>query len=146
MNSGKVLICLIVAVAVLASSVAWYHQASRGTQVLELWGADNAYLIRCAEQIQLAANGQEAELGRAPGIAHARQALIVDASYDWSASEPIPTPTWSHHLKFAGEGREFELRFDLAQRVLQGGDTSHVRMGPTLASGLKVFFDEQLGH
>jgi hypothetical protein len=145
MNSGKLLILIILASAVTAATVAWRHQANRGQRVLELWGSQNAYLVRRAPQVRLASQGQQLDISTAPGISHARQALIVDSSYDWTAtSSSTATPEWSHELTFADFDQVFTLKFDLQRRLAESNAGVQAHLGETVAEGLKVFLAEQL--
>ena len=147
MNSGKLLILVILAIALTAATVAWRHQANRGQRVLQLWGSQNAFLIRRAPSVQLTSQGRQLDITAAAGISHARQALIVDASYDWTANgNPSAAPNWSHEITFSDVEQGFTLKFDLEQRLAESGSGVQVRLGETVADGLKVFLAEQMQH
>ena len=122
---GKYVILFIFGTALAAAVFAWSFQYLRGRRILELWGADNARLIRMeGEEIALltltsaidspaADNAQYIEIDEqdfaiaktkpiadAPGIIHARQALIEDASFLWDKPRGDCQPQWRYALQF----------------------------------------------
>ncbi len=154
------------AMAVLAAAAAWWAQYAKGRQALAFWGADAAWLIRQADDIELwvfepplsVADGPLAidesaitlrrDLSHARGIAHARQALIVDASYVWPAkSKTSGDAKWEYALAFSQAGRRAIVLFDLKQRgrakLASGGE--EIKLGEILKNGLQLFFDEAVG-
>lgn len=153
MNSGKLLILIIVSVAVVAAGVAWAFQSHRGRRALSLWGSQNAYLIRKAPRVELlVASGdppQPIDISHARGLAHARQALIEDSSFVWSdvdpsdEADPGRQPDWECALRFVAADREFAVDFDLEGRWARAaGGGSRVRISEKLAGGLQLFLGE----
>lgn len=154
--SGKVVILTILGLAILATSYAWWHQRQRGQAALDFWGQDIAFATRHAKQVELIkldpdggalTEEQTISLSEARGLIHARQALIVDASYDWDADLTAVTPKWQYSLRFpADEDRPAcSLWFDLDQGVT--GDESGKRLAKLeipILKGLKTFFTEKV--
>jgi hypothetical protein len=161
---GKWTIAVILGLALVAGTAAWWQTWSRGRRVLSLWGSQTAYLIRTAPQVDLyrlradsptrpSVPPEAADLSvlevldhrditGAPGLTHARQALIEDASYQWTA--PISDwAQWQYALKFSSGGDAVTLYFDLQRGVVTarpGGRRKSIR---PIAEGLQVFFAEQ---
>jgi len=160
---GQRLILGMLAIAVVAAGGAWWYQYQQGQRVLALWGADNAFRIRLApdcdllklrpaetpgaEQISIAGQHRAITsihpIGHAQGFVHARQALIVDASYDWEAETQVPAD-WQYALRFRdGQGATI-LAFDLEQALVVDIDHPDRRAKiPSMSSGLRRFFAEQ---
>ncbi len=127
---GKYVILFIFGTALVAATFAWTFQYLRGRRILELWGADNAGLIRVdAERIELLVLGGSDEttsdaaddanfppwievdgeqlavaagrdITKARGIIHARQALIEDASFAWEQQRGDCRADWRYALRF----------------------------------------------
>ncbi len=173
MQSGKVVTLGIFAIALLATACAWWYQRAQGRRALEYWGADDAQLLRHGKEILLwqlspdadgpdAANGttrretllvddltwsirRQVDLTKAPGLLHLRQALIVDASYDWDAPTPgaAESPVWQYALAAQDDDRQVVILLDLRRqwaRKLDRGPPVQL----TIASGLETFFREAL--
>lgn len=152
-NRGKLLIGGILAVAVLAATVAWWYQFHQGQRVLQLWGAESAYLIRLAPDCTLSELGSQAgrsrELSGQPGFIHARQALIQDASYDWLGTTALAQRTtdsaqWQYELVFREADRSTRLWLDLDNDWIHAPDRGVVADISPIADGLRTFIGEQL--
>jgi hypothetical protein len=161
LNSGKLLILVILAAALGAAGLAWWHQYQQGRRALTYWGPEGAALIRTAPRVELLnlsleplpqSSGERVfdrfvtrrqDISKARGLVHARQALISDASFEWG--EPASSdPNWTLALHFSDGGREIVVAFDLSRRMAQStrNDTP-VQVGSTLAAGLQAFIAEQ---
>jgi hypothetical protein len=161
LNSGKLAIATILAAAAAAAGVAWWYQFQQGRRALAYWVADGAFLIRRASKVELMGLGDVSpsgeddretvfgrtvisrrNLARARGLVHARQALITDASFDWDSS--AVDPSWEYAMRFADEGRETIIAFDLASGAARAVDQpAPLKLGPTLQLGVREFFTEQ---
>ena len=179
-GSGKALIIGIVLVALLMSGYAWWHQKQKGRRTLEFWGSRIALRLRYGKEIELlqltspetsdeSASGdtlgidgqswgiaQSKMISKAKGLVHARQALVFDPSYEWTAA-PHKPPVWQYALRFtdevAGESdleattseqsNGVVLLFDLEHSVAGTADGSRT-VQITIADGLKKFFEENL--
>lgn len=156
---------MILAAAFVAAGGAWWHQRQQGRRALAYWGAGTALLIRRSEHVTLLTlkptqtTGEEPsvqsgllqgyavvsrhEISQARGLIHARQALISDPSYIWR-SVPATDPQWEFALRFDGDKQGTTVAFDLTRGYLQAaGQSSTLKLGPTLMNGLRRFFAEQ---
>jgi hypothetical protein len=154
LNSGKLVILGMLAVALAAAAFAWWRQYHLGRRSLEYWGAEGARLIRAAPQVELVKlsgaaaeappNSLRRDVSQARGLVHARQALISDASFLWG-DKPSTTPAWEYALVFRDGSREFTVLLDLSRDLAGSGALrAPVRLGPTLSQGLRQFLAEQI--
>lgn len=170
MNRGKLLILFIFGVSLTAAFFAWRHQYLQGRRSLAYWGSAGAMAIRTAPEVTLlklappdtsaASDGgektqkieglvylivEQADLSQAPGLVHARQALITDVAFDWEARETEPNERFEYLLRFASEQQTVEMAINLRTRQARMiGQTDDVRLGERLAGGLATFFAEHL--
>jgi len=80
-------------------------------------------------------------LPNAVGFAHARHALLEDASFNWSPSEDTK-PNWQYAVRLSGQGEPTILLFDLeGARAAIAGRAGSLSMAP-LAPKLRIFFDD----
>ena len=162
--SGRWAILAVVVVA-LAGSVGgfWYH-ASLQRRPLAFWGTATARLILQAPKVDAlwlaptlasaAAEGDEtlargderwaivevADISRAPGLSHLRQALVHDRSFVWNDAARRAVPRWDRALRF-GEGANVAVVYlDTASGQIGAQDATRELNADTLA-GLKSFFD-----
>jgi len=167
-NQGQFVILFVVVVAIAAAVVAWWVQYTRGRQAKEFWSTSGAQIVRFPDQVEGfvldppvadAAIAQQqieddsrwshvdkVDITRARGLVHARQALIVDASYDWDSEDDPTAARLTHALRFTDGSDRVLVLLDLERRWLRyvQGDRQ-VRMGERLAAGLRTFLGEQLG-
>ena len=173
MQSGKVTTILILAVALAAAGYAWWHQQKRGDAALQFWGSADAFRVRHGETVELLtlapmlaeANSADAtptelplvrdaqrrawqvrqrhDLSKIRGVLHARQALIEDASFEWSRVAEA-SPDWQFALRFAtAQGTvpgETLLLLDLDGKWAQKTDADAPIVGLGIADGLRTFF------
>ncbi len=176
MNRGKLVTVGIVLVAVAAASTAWWYSSVRGKHALAFWGGPAAFLIRTSEWTELwrfadagddapasvvsgsvgKSNVERFDVSRAPGLVHLRQALISDASYDWTETLPDGAPNWQFALHFrddpalsAEDGRRPAQRSVTVLVDTVGGWVAHasrpndpVRL--KVAEGMRVFVKDLL--
>ena len=160
-HSGTLVIAAIVLAAVGASTFAWWHQYQQGRKALDYWTSEGARLIRRAPKVELIRLGEpppgeertlllgrpiaeRRDISRAPGLVHARQALISDASFYWEGPSPA-TPRWEYVLRFENGGEAILIALDLTGGYAgKAGDKPPLRLGPTLQKGLRTFFAEQM--
>ena len=106
---------------------------NKGRRALAFWGGQVAYRMRTADSVELwvLASGDEfsgasSNLRRphladcqgdryftAPGLVHARQALISDASFDWEAAAGATKPSWQYAIRFTSAGESSFVLLDL---------------------------------
>jgi hypothetical protein len=86
------------------------------------------------------------DITQARGILHARQALIEDASYDWSRGLLTERPNWSDALCFSDQGGQTVLVFDLTAGLVCQPETGQVASIAPIRAGLREFFAEQWSH
>ena len=148
MQSGKAVIVGIFLLAILATGYAWRVQYQRGRQTLQFWGSELALAIRHAEQVDLivvdATDGNRTiPLNGTRGLVHARQALVVDASYDWDADVENLTPKWEYGLRFTDGAETHAIWFDLEQALAGTADGTH-KVKLTITDGLRTFLSEKV--
>ena len=169
---GKVVILFVLGIAVGAAVFAWSFHYMRGRRVLQLWGSETAHLIRVnADQVELlkliaAAGGGEIEsdvetsltidgrvhrcaqsidITTAPGLMHARQALIEDATFDWAQGRGNCTARWEYALRFSHADRQATILIDTnCQRIRLHDSGAEVALVSKIAKGLARFIDEQI--
>ena len=74
------------------------------------------------------------------GLVHARHALIMDGTYDWTRNVEGITPEWSAGMVFTNGDRQTSLFFDFKQRVvLVTPGKILVSLTPTAAEAIEVF-------
>lgn len=162
---GKWVILTIVGVALLAAGTAWWNQFRRGQQTLAFWGPESALRIRLAPECELVSLTAETSpdttsaslpslpeatvrrsLTGAPGLVHARQALVQDSTYNWSATTPPADVKWRYALIFRDptKGQETRLLFDLELGWVMDLDQQKAVQLAAHREGLKRYFEEQL--
>ena len=165
MNQGKWLIVAMISAGLAAGGIAWWYQYRQSVRVIELWSPEVTYQIRMAPDCQLlrltsnpAGDGegvlevdgvlwgitQTQDVSKALGIVHARQALIHDASYDWTANPTASSPAWTEAIRFQEGSEQTTLLFDLEQGIVRNQANEQTgRITPLIQTGLRTFFDEQ---
>jgi hypothetical protein len=138
MHRGKLVIVSMVGLALALAGYAWWHHYQQGRRALALWGVENARLIRHAPRVELltlageatqAKGGSRAEtlefsgavhrvsrredISRAPGLIHARHALIEDASFEWQANADSREAHWEYVLAITEGERTRHVALDL---------------------------------
>ncbi len=169
---GPWVIVCIFSLALAMAAYAWQLQRTRGRQVLAYLGWEHAERIARASSVELwalrplpagsvpadrmpatrtlriagvrHAMVQRKDLSRAPGIVHARQALLDDASFHWPAAAGGAPATWQVALRFEQDGRETLLAFDLNRGLVRLTDKNmSLALQPASANGFRRYLDEQ---
>jgi hypothetical protein len=163
-GSGKLLTVLILLIAALAAAVAWWHHMNKGRRALAFWGGQVAYRMRTAESVELwvLASGDEfparqatfggrvlpiakvIDISQAPGLVHARQALISDASFDWEAAAGATKPSWQYAIRFTSAGESSFVLLDLERAWAAEGDDPGRVAKMVIGKGLRAFLEEQI--
>jgi hypothetical protein len=161
-KSGKRLILGVVAACLVAAIASWWFRYAATHRAAQFWGSQAVALIRDAPHVTLrsdvtstdAAGGAEADVPRdissAKGLTHLRNALLEDASYDWTAGDP--DTDWSSSLVFAAaDGAEPRavVMFSPDFKWVSNGtaaDPSKQIVSTTaeFADGLKKFFADDV--
>jgi hypothetical protein len=160
-KSGKRLILGVLAIGLAAAAASWWFRYSSTHRATQFWGAQAAELLRDAPRVTLrsdtpSADGEGAatadvprDISTAKGLTHLRNALLEDASYDWTAAGP-PDTDWSNSLVFAAsEGAEpravvmFSPDFTWAANGSAADPAKHAVSTSPIAKGLQEFFAEQ---
>lgn len=122
--SGKWVILGILAVAFVAAGGSWIFRYNATHRAVEFWGPQAARLIRDASRVDIFRLRTE-EAGSVPatariplksdrtlygydqhiiskahGLAHLRNALVEDRSFEWPAEAPSSDPPWRWALTF----------------------------------------------
>ncbi len=165
MNRGKLVIAFIFGLSVVMGGYAWWHHFTQGRKCVEFWGAETGELIRYAPQVevmQLAGSdnddaetiqiGNESlaiaarkDITGTPGLVHARQALIEDASFLWKADLAGPS-NWQFLLLFTDGEQQVGVAVDcdLGRVRLVGTDRQAV-LKPHLATAYQTRLPMWLG-
>ena len=171
---GKYVIIFIFGTALAAAVFAWTFQYMRGRHILELWGVDNARLIRVegksvtllelADDPREANNEEEAlsqetfeidgqeffveesrDVSEVRGLIHARQALIEDGSFQWDQPRGDCQAQWQYVLQFADGDRTATVLFDTHCRRARLWKTDReAAITPKVFDGWLKFLSEQL--
>jgi hypothetical protein len=170
-NRGKFVIVGIVGVGLVAALASVLYHRQSGRHVLEMWGTETTLLVARAPtvrvlQLQPAQNATPSDeaqpiqrLGiggefyvvaaakdatEARGLSNIRRAMVLDASYDWSAANQAAALHWQYAMEFAeGEQRALVL-FDFESRSV--GSTVNAKttlMQPEAAADWQRFVEEQ---
>jgi hypothetical protein len=168
MNSGKLLILLMVAAGLIAGGLKIWKQHQHMDQVLARFSPQVVRLIAEAPKVELLrlafhtpltdgdeentvriagetyVIGRSKDISVAKGILDVRDRLVSDASYDWSDKFEHPG-SWCYLLVFTDGDQQARIAFSRIPRagvayakVLDDGPTISTR---PIADGLKRFFD-----
>ena len=132
--SGKLVIGLILAVAVLAATFSWWFRWQATHRAAEFWGVEAIAILQRPRQVialqlnacppdenaaasrteQFPRQGVAAErvITTAGGVTHLRQALLEDRSYDWNSTIVDRSPArYALRLQSSATGQELILVF-----------------------------------
>jgi hypothetical protein len=165
---GKLAIVVILGVALVMASYAWWHRYQQGRRSLEFWGHEPALLISQSRQVELlrlrptdepADDGanerlniagqtftviQRKDVSRARGLLHARDALVEDASFLWDQPRGDCQGGWEFALRFSDGQHQSTVALDFAcrrVRLMEGEQEAAVV--ELTAKGLREFVDRQ---
>jgi hypothetical protein len=164
-NSGNQLILGMMLVALLMASFAWWYRYNQGQRVLSHWGREPSMMMRYAPTLELwklqpagESSSETIQIGdrkleiverlditKVPGIVHARQSLVEDASFDWQASGDIVCqPSWPWAFSFVDQDRRTTVAFDFDCDMAQllGSDRRQVLV-KKVTEGLELIISEQ---
>jgi hypothetical protein len=163
-DRGKLAVLSMLGLALAAAAFAWWWNVTSKKQSLAFYGPAAAQLIGKAPTVELIEVGPAKEedkretisigdrrfavisrhnVSQAPGLIHARTALLDDASYEWDAQPRLLVrPCF---VRFADESSETILALDTTARLLARGDTgATVRLKEKIAAGWQQFAERHL--
>lgn len=132
MHQGKLVILFIFGLSVLMGGYAWWHNYQQGRRCLALWGSETASRIRYAPRVEVLQLQEQTsprgpsvlspsgplqivasrDITSIPGLVHARQALIEDASYVWDHPGSREPADWTYALCFSDSTGRATLLFE----------------------------------
>ena len=150
---GKLVILFIFGLSAVMGGYAWWHHFNQGRKCLELWGGEAGELVRYAPVVEAISFGdpgeepdtslqiagkrisieQQRDVTGTPGLVHARQALIEDASFLWNETVEQEPVEWTYALRFVDGEQTITMAFDsIGTRVhlVEGGRDGF--LSPTL--------------
>jgi hypothetical protein len=160
---GQYVVLALVAVGISAAAFAWFYQRSLTDRALALWGGETAAAIREPERVEylVLARGEgdprgegevtiagqkvqiahRQEITAAPGMKHATQALLENASFDAIQTAGTGSPQWSAVLVVTRGPTRATIAFDFVNRRVRYEETGReLALGERLLKGLPVFF------
>lgn len=165
MNRGKLVILFIFGLSAVMGGYAWWHHYTQGRRCVEFWGAETGELIRYAPQVEViqlanskAEDAETIQIGGeslavaarkditgTPGLVHARQALIEDASFLWKAELAGPSD-WQYLLRFTDGAQQVSVAIDCDQgRVRLAGTDRLAALKPHLTTAYQTRLPMWLG-
>ncbi|MCA9120874.1 MAG: hypothetical protein H6822_31730 [Planctomycetaceae bacterium] len=165
MNQGKLIIVFIFGLSAVMGGYAWWHHYTQGRRCVEFWGAKNGESIRYSPRVEvlkltpavttdadLVQIGDDSysivcqrDITATPGLVHARQALIEDASYIWEA-EINGHDDWHYVLQFTDDQKQVRVAFDSGKgRVRLVGTDQIATLKPHLATAYQTRLPQWLG-
>ncbi|HUG71498.1 MAG TPA: hypothetical protein VMM76_27380 [Pirellulaceae bacterium] len=165
LNQGKLVIAFIFGLSAVMGGYAWWHHYTQGRRCVEFWGAEAGEMIRYAPQVEVIrlappeVDGAETiqiqdeslaisarrEITDNPGLVHARQALIEDASFLWNADLEGP-PNWEYLLRFTDGDQQVSVAIDCDRgRVQRVGSDRSATLKPHLATAYQTRLPMWLG-
>jgi hypothetical protein len=165
MNQGKLVIVFIFGLSAVMGGYAWWHHFTQGSRCLDLWGAEAGELIRYAPQVEVMqfahsdagdaetiqiqgeslAIAARKDVTGTPGLVHARQALIEDASFLWKADLAGPS-NWQYLLRFTRGDQQVSVAFDCDRgRVRLVGTDRQAALKPHLTTAYQTRLPSWLG-
>ena len=167
MNRDKIVIALILFLAIVLATYAWWFRFDQGDAAASFWGGRSANLIRNAPQVELlvlrpSTNADEAgsdepiqssgqaytvverfDISKAPGMLNARQAFIEDASFNWNVG-PSPAAHWQYALVFSSAGAHAHVLLDLSQNLVGLLESNAITSIEPMSAGLRKFIAEKI--
>ena len=165
LNQGKLVIVFIFGLSVVMGGYAWWHHFTQGRRCVEFWGAEAGEMIRYAPQVEVIklappetdnveviqiqsephAVSASKDITATPGLVHARQAFIEDASFLWDAV-PDGQANWQYVLRFTDGEQQVSVALDCDQgRVLLIGTDRQATLRPHLATAYQSRLPKWLG-
>ncbi len=165
MNQGKLVIIFIFGLSAVMGGYAWWHHYTQGRRCVEFWGATAGEMIRYAPQVEVIklvpsetdvpdtiqildeslAVVARKDITNTPGLVHARQAFIEDASFLWE-TVPEGRSNWQYALRFTEGDQQINVAIDCDQgRVLLVGTDRQATLKPHLATAYQTRLPKWLG-
>jgi hypothetical protein len=145
-NTGRIVILGMVVIALLAALYAQWHLYFDSRRALEYYGADASTLVQQSDHLDLLYLApvtpelqarrlaeitildetyvvtKMANIDKAPGVIHARTALLSDSNYDW-ISTANGSPNWVYAFQFRKNKSTAIVAFSpgSSQAILVGG-------------------------
>jgi hypothetical protein len=156
--------CLVVGgiflLALASTGGSLWYRYSETREALKLWGSQSAQAISAPDKMEalwlgpgtgagdLQADGASLrivatrDVTKAPGFSNARNALVLNRSYEL---EPPPcVPTWTHALRFTRGNHQVTLLFSLeCPRAMLSGSGKITGITNHMAKGLKQLLAEE---
>ena len=126
--SGKLVITVIVAVALLGAGFSWWSRYTATRRTAQFWGSQNVLLIRDAKNVQLISVGpmgpdhvhnagdtfadhyhiidglvrviDRRDVSQSPGLINLRDGLLLDRSYEAHSGVLASANDWQYGLEF----------------------------------------------
>lgn len=152
MQRGKWAVVFMLVLGLSAAVFAWQWNRARGRQAAEFWGADVAKLIRSAKQVEaFRLDGgpfeiepkvlETKDVSKAPGLLHARNALLEDASFERehpSAADPL----FKYAVRFTDGERHATLYLDPNTRQIRSDRrAANGELVPKVSEGWRKAFE-----
>lgn len=167
LNRGKLAVAGMIAVALGLAAFAWAWNWQRTQKCREFYGGEGANLVRTAEKVEgLVLSGyydaesvEQIEVGphafevalrrdlsKAPGLIHARTALLDDHSYQWTDQTTGDCqPVILYAARFSRGQERITLAFDFGcRRVWIVESQKQATMAPKISDGWKAFLDKHM--
>lgn len=161
---GPQAILVMLMLALGLAAFAWRFRLQQTDQALAFWGAEAAWLVRRAPEVEVSrlrpaeSTGESQEvielagrrfaahntrdISRAAGVIHARNALIQDASFAWNQAATGDPPKFDYLLRFRDGSQQAKAALDLDGQRLYFVGGSDVSIAP-ISAGLKKLLDRQ---
>lgn len=163
MNTGKMVIAAMFLAAVGAVGVSFWYHHQKSRRALAFLTPETARLVTQAPRVELlllaprATPAENAEvvliegephpiferrdLSAAPGLVHARHALLEDDNYDWKSGDVAAcTPEWTQALRFSTDEASATLVFAFNCERMSVADRDESIAIPRIAPALESFF------
>lgn len=155
MQRGKLAVVFMLLLGLGAALFAWQWNRSRGRQAAEFWGGDVARLIRSAPTVEafrlktplsdVVADwrtvAESKDVSKAPGLLHARNALLEDASFERehpSAADPL----YKFAVRFSDGEKQTTLFLDPDTRQIRSDrQSANGELVPKVAEGWRKAFE-----
>ncbi|TWT38852.1 hypothetical protein [Blastopirellula retiformator] len=140
---GTWLVAAILLLAVAAAGSTLVYHWSRARAAIGYFGAENAALIRSADQVFLLQQSDQAaerrDISHVADLEDLQKALVEDASYRTAAQANDCVSDWSTTLQFHQGGRSCSVEVDLAcGKVRLAGKPTELDASP-IHEGLQEF-------
>jgi hypothetical protein len=137
---GSLVVGIIFLLATVLGAYAWWHRFRSDPRCREFWGVDALRLVEFAPQVEFLelrpvgdpagskAEGEQlqfdnvqlevagrGDIGRVPGLLHARHALVMDASFYWPPPSHTTAAQWDFGWRMRDGSQQVTIAFDRRQ-------------------------------